>query len=52
MAVDRIPFTLRLPEGLLKDLRLIANEENRSVNNLIENFLTKQVNKYYADQEY
>lgn len=52
MAIDRVAFTVRLPEDLLKDLRIAANEQNRSVNNMIEHFLTLQVNKYFDEQEY
>jgi hypothetical protein len=52
MATDKIPFSLRLPQEVLDDLRVIANKEKRSVNNLIEYFIEQGVNKYKIEKEY
>lgn len=46
MSTDKIPFTLRLPEELLDELRIIAEKEHRSVTNLIEHLLRLGVNSY------
>lgn len=46
MPTDKIPFTLRLPEEVLDELRVIAKKENRSVNNLIEYFIKLGIDKF------
>lgn len=51
MATEKIPFSLRLPEEVLNELRVIANTEKRSVNNLIEYFIEAGIDRYKKNQK-
>lgn len=41
--VSRVQFTLRLPDDIYDRLLLVAEKEQRSINNQIEIFVTKGI---------
>lgn len=43
-------FSLRIPEELLEEIKLIANENCRSTNKEIEYALTQYVKKYHQEK--
>ena len=43
MGIEKKVYSVRLNEELLKELKIIAEEENRSLSNLVETVLKKYV---------
>jgi len=43
MGIEKKVYSVRLDEDLLKELKIVAKEENRSLSNLVETVLKKFV---------